>query len=122
MADQSYIGIDSTENNEWVVVLWTAGRIIFSRPFKNTPLELGALVHFITEQCTRPKICLKPANPAALKLIKFIGGIPDVEVVLMSDAGLRMQRACLPRAVATPLTLDNPCQAYLLAFCAERMI
>ena len=122
MPDQSFIGIDSTDDNEWIVVLWTDGKIIFSRPFKNTPSELGALVNFITERCASPKICLKPANPAALKLIKYVGGIPDVEVVLMSDAGLRMHRSWLPRATATRYSQNNSCQAYLLARCAERMI
>jgi hypothetical protein len=122
MTDRSYIGIDSTDNKEWVAVVWSDGHAIVSPPFKNTPTELAALVSFITERCARPKICLKPSNPSAIKLIKSIGGIPDVEVVLMSNAGLRMHQSWLQGKTATAFINNNPCQAYLLAFCAQRMV
>ena len=81
MSEQSYIGIDTTENNEWVAALWTEGKVILSRPFRNTSSELSALVRFISGHFVRPRICLKPSSPATLKLIKYVGGIPDVEVV-----------------------------------------
>ena len=122
MTDRSYIGIDSTDSKEWVVVLCTDGQAIVSQPFKNTPTELAALVSFITERCARPKICLKPSNPSAIKLIKSIGGIPDVEVVLMSTAGLRMHQSWLQGRSAAAFAHNNSCQAYLLAFCAQRMV
>jgi hypothetical protein len=122
MPDRSYIGIDSNQNKEWIVAVWTGEKIVLSPPFKNTPVQLAALVRFITERCSRPKICLKPANPAVLKLIKFIGGIPDVEVVLMSEAGLQMHRAWLPNAAGNPTVPGHAGQAFLLACCAERMI
>lgn len=109
----SYIGIDSTENNEWIVVLWVDGNISFSRPFKNIPIELDALVRFITERCFRPKICLNSTNPTIFELIKHIGGIPNVEVILMSAAGLKIHQNWLPK---------SSCKAHLLAYCAERMV
>ncbi len=122
MVDRSYIGIDSTDNDEWIVVMCSAGKAIFSRPFKDTPTELGVLVHFISESCFRPKICLKPSNPTALKLIKYIGKIPDVEIILISDAGLKMHQAWFCKTTATPFVHNNSGHAYLLACCAERMI
>jgi len=124
MNERSYVGIDSTDKNEWIVVLWDHGNFNFSRPFKNTPSELEALVRFITERCERPKICLNPANPSAFKLIKFVGGIPGVEVVLMSNAGLRLHLDWLPKDTsgAEPIFQHHSRRAYLLACCAERVI
>jgi hypothetical protein len=122
MNDRSYIGIDSTEHNEWIVVLWTEGKITLSRPFQNTRTELGALVQFITDHCSRPKICLKPTHPATFVLIKHLGEIPDVEVMLMSEVGFKMYQTWLLRAIATPLIQKDSSQAYLLACCAERMV
>lgn len=122
MPDRSYIGIDCNENDEWTVVLWTAKKIILAGLFKNTPSELATLVRFISQHCPRPKICLRPPNPSALTLIKFIGDIPDVEVVLMSEAGLRMHQARLSKAPDSSGFQGAPNQAFLLARCAERMI
>lgn len=121
MTNQSYIGIDCTDNNEWIAVFWVADKIILSRPFKNTTAELGTLAHFITEQCTKPKICLRLTNPSTFNLIKFIGSIPDVEVMLMSNAGFRLYQAWLPKENLASFTKKNAYQAYLLACCAERM-
>jgi len=124
MNERSYIGIDKTDNNEWIAVLWVHGNSIFSRPFKNTPNELEALVRFIDEHCDKPKICLNPVNPNAFILIKFISRIPGVEVVLMSNAGLKLHLDWLPKDAAdtAPLFQANSRRAYLLACCAERMI
>ena len=124
MNERSYVGIDRTDNNEWIAVLWMHGRSIFSRPFKNTATELEALVRFITERCDRPKICLNLANPNAFNLISVIGRIPGVEVVLMSNAGLKLHLDWLPKdaAMTAPLFQTNSRRAYLLACCAERMI
>jgi|GEM_PF-2121099 len=123
MNDRCYVGIDSTDDNEWIVALLGKGTVILSRPFKNTPAGLGDMVRYITEQDIKPKICLKPKSPTEFELIKFIGGIPDVEVVLMSNAGLKMHQAWLPRVSATAsLPIPNSAsQAHLLAYCAERV-
>jgi hypothetical protein len=122
MNDRSYIGIDSTDNNEWIAVLWAEGKITFSRPFKNTPADLTALVLFITEHSTRAKICLKPTHPAIFTLLSYLSAIPDVEVMLMSEAGFKIHQTWLLRAIAAPLLQNNSSQAYLLACCAERMV
>jgi hypothetical protein len=124
MSERSYVGIDNIDNNEWVVVLWNQGKFNFSRPFKNTLVELEALVRFITERCERPKICLNPSNPNAVKLVGIVAGIPGVEVVLMSNAGLRLHLDWLPKDVnaVSPNFHHNSRRAYLLACCAERII
>jgi hypothetical protein len=124
MSERSYVGIDNTDNNEWIVVLWNHGQFIYSRPFRNTPVELDALVRFITERCDRPKICLNPANPSAVKLIKVVAGISGVEVMLMSNAGLRLHQDWMPKEQdgAMPHFQHHSRRAYLLACCAERMI
>ncbi len=118
----SDIGIGNTDNNEWVVALCIKGKSVFSRPFKSTSTELGALVRFITEHCERPKICLNPVNPSAMKLLKFIGNIPGVEVMLMSNAGLELHRDWLPRESVTSFIQNYSRRAYLLACYAERTL
>jgi hypothetical protein len=119
---QSNIGIDSTVNNEWIAVLWTEGKITLSRPFKNTHTDLAALVCFITEHSTRAKICLKPSHPDIFTLLNLISTIPDVEVMLMSDAGFKMHKTWLLKSSATSLLQNSSSQAHLLACCAERMV
>ncbi|MDD2723921.1 MAG: hypothetical protein PHH59_07860 [Methylovulum sp.] len=120
MNDRCYVGIDNTDENEWLVALLGKDTVILSKPFKNTPAGLGDLVRFVTEHGIRPKICLKPSHPS-LKLINTIGNIPDVEVVLMSNAGLKMHLAWLPKVMAASYIQNGPCQAQLLAYCAERV-
>lgn len=122
MADRSYLGIDHNDHNEWVVVLVTGGKIGLLQKFKNTSAELAALAHFISEHCSRPKICLSPTSRAVLKLLKLIGELPDVEVVLMSQAGLKMHRAWLAPAGEPPSDQGDTGQAVMLARCAARMI
>lgn len=121
MNERSYIGIDNINNDEWIAVLWSQGKIAFSRPFKNTSSELEALVKFITALGSKPKICINPTHPASLKLIKFIGGIPDAEVMLISNAGIKLyldwsgehQPACFQ---------SHSRRAFQLACCAKRVI
>jgi hypothetical protein len=122
MPDRSYLGIDINDDHEWIVALLVEGKLSFLRTFKNTSAELIALVGFIGEHCSRPKICIKPTSRAALKLLKFIGDIPDVEIVMMSEAGLRMHRSWLPAGGEIPCAHGGTGQAVALARCAERMI
>lgn len=120
MQSRSYIGIDSNDDNEWIVALLAGGETVSFRTVQNTTAELIELVRFIRDHCSRPKICLKPTSRAAIKLIKLIGGIPNVEVVLMSPAGLTMHQAWLRQASAAPSPQAS--QAFTLARCAERMV
>lgn len=123
MSEQNYIGIDKTDNNEWIAVLWNQGKSVFSRPFKNTPRELQALVQFITDRCQHPKICVNPTSPNVFALIQVISAIQGVEVVLMSNAGLKLHLDWLPKdSVAMPFQTSGTRRAYLLACCAERII
>ena len=112
MSDRSYLGIDHNGHNEWIVVLVREGEIGFLQKFKNTSADLAALVRFIGEHCSRPKICINPTSRTVLKLLKLIGGIPDVEVVLMSAAGLKMHRAWMPPANTLTSTRDETGQQY----------
>jgi len=122
MSDRSYLGIDHNDHNEWIVVLVTEGKIGFLQKFKNTQADLVALARFIGEHCSRPKICINPTSRAVLKLLKFIGDIPDVEVVLMSAAGLKMHRAWLAPTNAPFSDHGDTGEAVMLARCAARMI
>ena len=122
MSDRSYLGIDHNDHNEWIVVLVTEGKIGFLHKFKNTSSELEALVRFIGCHCSRPKICINPTSRTMLKLLKFIGDIPDVEVVLMTAAGFKMHSAWLTQANETPSDHGDTGEAIMLARCAAHMI
>ncbi len=122
MSERSYLGIDHNDHNEWIVVLVTEGKIGFLQKFKNTSADLVALVRFIGDHCSRPKICINPTSRAVLKLLKFVGDIPDVEVVLMSVAGLKLHRAWLTPANEAPSDHGDTGEAVMLARCAAHMI
>jgi hypothetical protein len=124
MIERCYVGIDKTENDEWMVVWSDQGKLNFSRPYKNTPLEIQSLVGFISEHCEKPKICLNSANPAAFNLVTQVSSIPGVEVILMSKAGLRLHLNWLPKDLPDiSQTFQNDTRrAYWMACCAERMI
>lgn len=120
MAEQSYIGIAANRRHEWVAALRREGNVEFSHPFGNTTAAVGSFVQFINDYCSRPRICIRPSSPTALRLIKSLSGIPDVEVVLLSDAGLRMHQAWLSETAASRSLREH--EASLLALCAERII
>ncbi|MGD0959976.1 MAG: hypothetical protein ABSB19_09220 [Methylomonas sp.] len=125
MNERSYVGIDKTDTDDWIAVLWANGRAVYSRPFKNTPAELAALTRYIAESCDKPKICLNPTNPDSFGLIKFISQIPEVEVIFMSKAGFNLHLNWLGQdnaAHGQPAYQNRSQRAYLLACCAERMI
>ena len=122
MLNRSYIGIDNTSNNEWVIVQRVEGKTRLSKQFRNTPAEIVTLVKFIRDRCSRPKICLKSTSHTAINLINYISGIPDVEVVIMSEAGLMAHQTWLPTVRSTPQVQRTGSQAELLARCAERII
>lgn len=122
MNERSYVGIDMTDQNEWVVVLWRDGKTLFSRTYGNTVHELAALTRFIAERCHKPRICLNLAHANVFELMKHLSSIAGVEVVLMSNAGLRLHLNWWPaeRAAAHPEAKSR--RACQLACCAEHMI
>jgi hypothetical protein len=121
MSDRSYIGIDYNDRHEWVVAIVCRGKGGLLRKFKNTREELIALVSFIDKYCVRPKICINPSNRAALKLLKLIGELPDLEVVLISQAGIKMHSAWLKLPIEAT-DQNESSHAVMLARCAARMI
>lgn len=120
MQSRSFIGIDTDTGNDLVLVQRTEGQVLLAKRYKNTAEEIRFLVGFIRSQCARPRICLKAATHAAMKLLEPISGIPDVEVVLISEAGMRMHLSWLPQG-RQPVGRSSSAQADLLACCAERM-
>lgn len=118
MSDRSYLGIVATENNEWIVVNQVQGEMRWSAKFDNTSEGLESLAKFISDRCRRPKICVKSTNSLGLHLILHISSVTDIEVLLMSEAGLRVHQGWLPDLPARTATP----QAEILARCAERLI
>jgi len=122
MNGRGFIGIECDQNAGWVAVKRVGDHIRQCRRFKDSPADIARLMQFIRESCARPKIGLRATSDAALKLIRYISGIPDVEVVLISDAGLRTHRAWLPDLMAHPYMQRSANHAETLARCAARMI
>ena len=121
MHSRSFLGIDTDTENDLVMVQRTEGRTLYSKHFQNTSADIRALVGFIRARCVRPRICLKATTSAAMKLLESLSGIPDVEVVFMSEAGLRMHRSLHASCGSAGRAVQNT-QAELLARCAERMV
>ena len=118
MIPQTYFGLDNDEN-AWLLVQRSEGKTVFLRRFKNTVDGLNELSKFIKSQCEKPRICIKSTGSATLSLLKYLYGIPDIEVMFVSQAGFKQYQTCLPKS-----TVRNSkatfCEAEILADCAER--
>jgi hypothetical protein len=119
MTLQTYFGLDNDENT-WLLVQRSEGETVFLRRFNNTLAGLSELAKFIKSRCEKPRIYIKSSGSAALSLLKYFCGIPDIEVMLVSQAGFKQYQSCLPKSI-----VKNPkatsCKAEILAVCAERM-
>lgn len=120
MGIQTYFGLDNDEN-AWLLVQRSEGKTVFFRRFKNTVDELNELSKFIKNRCEKPRVYIKSTGCAALGLLKYLSGIPGIEVVFMSPAGFKQYQTCLPKNLMRSSTATF-CEAEVLADCAERMI
>ncbi|QWF72301.1 hypothetical protein KEF85_07605 [Methylomonas paludis] len=123
MDSRSYVGIDKTDTQEWIVVIWEQGVCRFSSTFPDTASAPAAILDFICRRCDKPKVCVNPGYPGSFNLIAHLSCIPGAEVILLSKAGLSLHLNWLPKSVN--LAAANAAQsqrAVLLAGCAERMI
>ena len=118
MTLQTYFGLDNDEN-EWLLVQRSEGKTVFLRQFKNTIDGLNELSKFIKSRCEKPRIYIKSTGSAALSLLKYLCGIPDIEVMLVSQAGFKQYQSCLPKSIVSNSTATF-CEAEMLANCAER--
>jgi hypothetical protein len=126
MSERTYIGIENNNNDAWHVVLLTAHGSVASGVFENTPQDIVAFSKHIAEYCIKPKICLKWRDAGIFELISVISGIPDVEVILMSEAGFNLQNNWISHNKKEP-DISKPASASLtlanqLAHCAKRFI
>jgi hypothetical protein len=126
MSERTYIGIENHDNHAWRVVLLTAQGSVVSGTFENTPQDIVAFSNYISENCIKPKICLKWHDTGVLQLMSFFSNIPDVEVILMSEAGFNMHNNWIShtkketdtgKSTSASLTLASQ-----LAHCAKRFI
>jgi len=121
MALQTYFGLDRENGNSWVLVQCLEGNVVFLQRFRDTVDGLHSLEKFIRDRSGRPRICVKLSNDSAFKLVEHLGGIPNVEVILVSDAGFRHYQTGLPKAKPNPSSA-NTLHAEMLAHYATRMI
>jgi hypothetical protein len=122
MDGRGFIGIESDKRSGWMVVKRVGAQLRQCRRFADSPAERLRLVDFIRENCRSPKVGLRATSAAALGLLRSISGIPDVEVVLISEQGIRAHEAWLPELVAHPYMQTSANNAELLARYAERLI
>ena len=119
MTLQTYYGLDN-DKNAWLLVQRSEGKTVFLRRFKNTIAGLNELSKFIKSRCEKPRIYIKSSGSAALSLLKYLCGIPDIEVMLVSQAGFKQYQSCLPKSIVNNSTATFG-EAEMLAVCAERM-
>lgn len=121
MASRDFIGIERNNQDEWVVVKRVGTQRICKR-FRDSPTDLVSLMSFLRDRCTRPKICLKAAGAASVKLMRYLCGIPEAEVLLISEQGLRVHKGWLAETSLHPYMQGSANHAETLARCAERLI
>ena len=119
MTLQTCFGLDNDEN-AWLLVQRSEGKTVFLRRFNNTLAGLNELSKFIKSRCEKPRIYIKSSGYAALSLLKYLCGIPDIEVMLVSQAGFKQYQSCLPKSIVSNSTATFG-EAEMLAVCAERM-
>jgi hypothetical protein len=120
MTLQTYFGLENDEN-AWLLVQRSEGKTVFLLRFKNTLAGLNELAKFIKSRCEKPRIYIKSTGCATLNLLQYLCGIPDIEVMFVSQAGFKQYQTCLPKSIMGNSTATF-CEAELLANCAERMI
>ena len=120
MTLQTCFGLDNDEN-AWLLVQRSEGKTVLLRRFQNTIDGLNELSKFIKNRCEKPRIYIKSTGSAALSLLKTLCGIPNIEVMFVSQTGFKQYQTCLPKS-----TVRNSkatfYEAEMLANCAERMI
>ncbi len=120
MTLQTYFGLDN-EENAWLLVQRSEGKTVFLQRFNNTIDGLNELSIFIKSQCNKPRICIKSTGCTALILLKYLCGIPNIEVMFVSTAGFKQYQTCLPKSIVKNSTATPSYEAEMLAACAERM-
>jgi len=120
MTLQTCFGLDNNEN-AWLLVQRSKGKTVFLRRFQNTIDGLNELSKFIKSQCEKPRIYIKSTGSVALSLLKYLCGIPDIEVMFVSQAGFKQYQTCLPKSIVNNSTTTS-CEAEILADCAARII
>jgi hypothetical protein len=120
MTLQTYFGLENDEN-AWLLVQRSEGKTVFLLRFKNTIAGLNELSKFIKSRCEKPRIYIKSTGCATLNLLQYLCGIPDIEVMFVSQAGFKQYQTCLPKSIVRNSTATF-CEAKLLADCAARMI
>ncbi len=120
MTVQSYFGLDNNEN-VWRLVQRSGGKTVFLQQFNNTVNGLNELARFIKSRCNKPRIYIKSTGCVALGLLKYLCGIPGIEVVFISEAGFNQYQTCFSKNIGRDSKAIS-CEAEILADCAERMI
>lgn len=120
MTHQTYFGLDNNEN-AWLLVQRCDGQTVFLRRFNDTLEGLNELSKFIKIHCEKPRIYIKSTGCTALNLLKYICGIPDIEVMFVSQAGFKQYQICLAKTIVSPPKTAIS-EAEILAECAEHAI
>jgi hypothetical protein len=114
MTLQSYFGLEREDGNSWVLVQCLEGNVILLQRFRDTVDGLHSLEKRMQDHSGRPRICINLSNDSAFKLVQHLGTIPGVEVVLVSEAGLRHHQTGLPKPRANSSSA-NTLHAEMLA-------
>lgn len=118
MAQQAYFGIDSDDDDSWVLAQCLDGKTILVQRFRNTNGGLNSLKTFINGQSGRPRICIKLTNKSTSDFLKYLSIIPAIEVIFVNEVGFRQYQLSLTHHASSSKSF----RAELLAHCAERMI
>ena len=119
MTLQTYFGLNN-DKNAWLLVQRSEGKTVFLERFNNTIEGLNELSRFIKIRSKKPRIYVKSTGCCALSLLKYLCGIPDIEVMFVSRGGFKQYQICLPKSNVKNAKSEF-CEAEFLAECAEHM-
>lgn len=122
MSERTYIGIENHDGHSWHVVALTEQGAVISGILEITRQDIIAFSQYLTQNRIKPKICLKWNDADVFQLIPIISAIPDVEVIIMSEAGFRLHNNWMRHCIKD-LDRDKALTlAGQLAHCAKRLI
>lgn len=121
MATQNYFGLTSDDGSFWTLVQRHEWKNACVKTFRNTLEGLNDLVEYIRNRFSRPRIAIASSQKHAFSLLKFLCGIPDAEVMFVSDIGYRQYQVRVADN-GSGLSRRPSHKAHILAQCAQHMI
>ena len=102
MARQACFDLDREDEYSWILAKCIERKAIVLQRFRNTVDGLISMKRFIRDQPLRTRICIRLSNDYTLKLLEYLNGIPEVEIILIYEAGFQQYKMWVSKPSQTP--------------------